>query len=595
MKRWGFTAVLALLMAPATVFPQMFRIQGGAGTVGGSQGGALSIYQPSATTAVGFGISDGLHIGFSRTVQLGASTVVAGDSRLTLRLPTDFAGDGRGLLLRGLTFNTERQEPGKPGVGVSAFAGWTGNGYSNAFQSAVNPTNPIQILTGHYALSRSFDFSAVTVHGTRSSVLTSALWTMTPHAEAAATIGFTGGVPVLRLRTRSSGDTWKGEISYTSGAVRLQPEPELLTGTVERVGWNATMSKRFGSWLALDGGRQEYNTADAIDAPSFGVLAGRSAMYEGGVTVRHRSLEGGIRLLQSVSGTQTSGGEVLLAGWHNRIVDVRSTGIRSRNMDGSISTSASIDTSERFSSRLRLTEGTTFANGAPTFDFGGSYDSRWGSVSVDHRETFIPFGTEAGFHRVLSLSVRLHVGSTEVGGNQVIGHGLPLLVNLSGDSFLGSDLGSMASPQSHMSSLPKYSIEGTVENAAGEVVRGAAVKVGQQVVYTDSEGRFLLRFSQASPVVLDVDPAQFLTAESYKRVGEALTVSPGKDGEASKPLVLRVERCPACGADAGDGVAAEASAQQAPEGFGPGAQKSRVQRGADEATRLARMMFRVRG
>jgi hypothetical protein len=548
----------ALLLAALPCHAQVVRIGGGASTIADSQGAAVTVYQSDATTQTSLGYAQGIHLGGSREVRSGNTFLAAGDSNVSLDLPTDLPGGGRSMSVRGAlvgTLDERRAALGsadnilttdtRPRISGSAFAGWTGDGYRNAFFSSVTPTHAIAFATARMAVTKTVDLSAVVVRGSRSSMLASVAWRPQFHSAVATTAGFSGGKAIFRAAAHSSGITWQAQGNYTSGALHLQPEPTLASLNLERIGWNFSLNKRVGNWLWLDGARHEFATADAVDRKDIGISAGRSTLYEAGATIRVGHAEAGGRGLQSISGVMKSGGYVFIAGWNATRWNVRGTTVRNMDPNGVVTRSATIDTTERINSHLQLTQGTSFANGAPSFDFGGAYENRHGAFTISHRETFVPFGNQAGFHRVLAIGMRLHLGNSELAVDQISGGGLKTVYNVAIDSFHGESLGAVSAPGSHMASLPRYAVRGRVLTTGGEPVRGAAVTAGTQTVYTDSEGLFMARFRRTDEVRLSLQTAAFLTAETYSAVTEPLSVQPFRE-DSAQVLQLQVQRCRGC-------------------------------------------------
>jgi hypothetical protein len=554
---WIVKAVLLFAALPG--FSQVIRLAGGASTIADTQGAAVTLYQADTTTQTSLGYAHGIHLGASREVRSGSASLTVGDSMLSLSLPTDLPGAARTMSVRGALLQNVQERraqlasednmlpaPVEHRMSGSAFAGFTGDGYNNAFFSSVQPSHAIAIASGRLELSRTVEVSAVAARGTRSSLLTSAEWAPSPVSAAAITAGWSGVHAVAVVSAHSSGQSWSAAATYTSGALRLQPEPSLSSLSLERIGWNLIGSKRLGTHLWFDAARHEYNSADAIDQSAAGVTAGRSTLYEGGSTMRFGHAEAGARFLQSISGSQTSGGIVLLSGWTATKWAVRGTAVRNTSPGSTSATSsATIDTTERISQHLRMTQGTTFANGAPSFDFGGSYEDHWGAVTISHQETFVPFGYQSGFHRILAMGVRFHLGETEIVADQISGRGLSTMYNVAVDSFHGDSLGVSGMPSSHMASIAKYALEGRVMTTSGTPVRGAAVSAGTQTAYTDSDGHYLIRFSRTAPVKVSVVPEAFLTPESYRTVSEPQWMVPEREG-ASQVVDLQVERCLGC-------------------------------------------------
>lgn len=549
------TATLALLCACMAATGQVVLLGGGVSTIADTEGAGLSLYEPDTTTQASVGVVHGIHLGASREVRSGPVSLTAGDSILSLALPTDLAEEYRSLVVRGALLQTKLSpervtnalQPGHIGVSGRAFIGWTGNGYQNAFFNSVQASKAVQLAELHVALNRQFEVSAIASRGTERSLLASAAWAPRRSFTTAATVGWSGGHPVFRAMASGRGSTWQGGINITAGTLHLQPEPSLTSFTLERTGLNGSISKRVGSWLFVDAARYQFDTSSVVDGAQNGVTASRSTFYEAGATVRKGPAETGLRLLKSNSGSQTSSGTVAIAGWNQPRWSVRATAIRSVSQTLGVDRSAEIDTTQKVSQHLRLTEGTTLGNGAPTINAGGAYENRFGMVSVSHRETYVPFGNNAGFHRLLAIGIHLHLGNTELAANQISGGGLKSAYDVAVNGFYGDSLGdSVASSVSVRPRMPKYAIHGRVTNEAGEAIRGAAVNAGAETVYTDSEGQFQAQFTRVVPVRVALAPGEFLASTRYRAVSRPVVVRPDLAGEG-QPVLLRAEQCMDCG------------------------------------------------
>ncbi len=531
---------------------QVLLLNGGTSTVAASEGAGITLFEADTTTQSSIGYAQGLHLGGSREVRSGPLSVTLGDSSLSLSLPTDVADEYRSIRVRGALLQTlrdggETQGPVTPATGGTRsggrfFSGWTGSAYQNAFFSSIEPSKRVALVEAHTALSPRLEFSGVALAGSRSTVLASAAWIPRASTVAAITTGWSGGHAVFRASLRDHGNSWQTGVNYTAGALELQPDPSISAFNLEHTGLNGSISKRIGNWLFLDGARYQFNTADAPDAASAGVIAARSTLYEGGGTVRTGHLEAGVRLLHSGSGPQVNSGEVFIAAWNTTRWSLRSTSVSSTSQGSSATRSTTIESSQQICQHFRLTQGGIFAGTTPDFTAGGLYENRFGSLSISHRETFVPFGIDAGFHRVLSIGIHLHLGSTDISADQVSGHGLHTMYDVAMNGFYGDSLGYRGGARDTPHAMPKYAVQGRVVSEAGEPVRGAAVRAGNLTVFTDSEGRYQAQFARSAPVQVAVAPADFLTVEAYCALTAPRTIAPAAQGKAGD-LLFQVQRC----------------------------------------------------
>ena len=137
--------------------------------------------------------------------------------------------------------------------------------------------------------------------------------------------------------------------------------------------------------------------------------------------------------------------------------------------------------------------------------------------------------------------MQLHVKNAVMRLTRISATGIHSEYDGSMTDYEGSDLGSgPASYNSSAARMAKYRVQGVVQGDDNVPVEGAAVALGDQTVYTDSEGRWMARFTRASEVRVSVQPDSFLTPENYRAVSEASMVLPEVQ---PRMLQLRVAKC----------------------------------------------------
>lgn len=580
--------LLLLLLLPGLCCAQVVRVAGGASTIADAQGATVAVYDGDSTTRFGLGYAEGVHLGASREVHVGTSTLTAGDLPLALRLPTDLQDAPRTLPARGVSLETEA-----PHSGAQIFAGVSGQPYDNAYFSSVRAMRPLLLLSGHTKIN-DVDVSALHVSGTRSSSFVSAALNLKQSYFVASSAGVSAGKPIVRLAARHATADDRIEFSYTSGQMRLQPEPALGARSLERIGLNVSASRRVSRWLLLDGARHEYSTAEVASDPLWtGVTASRSSLLEGGAALTFGRLHASVRELHATSGALTTNGSVQVVGWSNRTWDVRATAVQSRS-SGSVGSGVTgmetytsrtnlLESMQRLHPRLQLREGVSIGGGSNGIELGGSYEGDRFSLSLGQRELFVPFGNHSGFHQVFVVGFRLRLRDSQVGLDTTTGGTLPSTVAVTMDGYYGQSDGS-GFEQRHAPAMPRYAVSGRVMSTTDEPVRGAAVAVGGQVSYTDSEGHFTVRLQRPTPLRVAVEPTAFLTAEQYAAVSEPQTVTPGEDDRQT--LQLRVTRCNGC-------IATETSATPV-DSEEPAPKKRWWQRALSVVAASARRMVQLR-
>ena len=92
-------------------------------------------------------------------------------------------------------------------------------------------------------------------------------------------------------------------------------------------------------------------------------------------------------------------------------------------------------------------------------------------------------------------------------------------------------------------SIAKYVVQGMVKDDQGSPVEGAALHIGKEVVYSDSSGRFMVRFSKHGPFPLSVAPEAFINNGVYEVVSAPSQVSAETEDNATDVQVV-VRRVP---------------------------------------------------
>jgi|SRR6185503_14903832 hypothetical protein len=92
-------------------------------------------------------------------------------------------------------------------------------------------------------------------------------------------------------------------------------------------------------------------------------------------------------------------------------------------------------------------------------------------------------------------------------------------------------------------SISKYLIQGVVLDDQGAPVEGAALHIGRQLSYTNSSGRFMVRFSKPGSFPLSLAPEEFLTNGVYQVVSAPAQVQAESEDSVSDVRVV-VRRVP---------------------------------------------------
>ncbi len=509
---------------------QIVHFSGYGNTTDQTGGAVVELYGDNAVSRIVVGPQQAYHVGFGRIVTYGPATLTLGTSTPSLRLPTDLADTQRVVYANGALLRL-----GGAGKAVETFAGVSDQSLG-AGDGSTSDRKPLLVSSAAVPTGKVL-WQALMVSGERRSILLSTAFTLRRGTLLAFTTGMSAGKPVSRILLSRTAPSWHVEVNDTSGHLSLQPDRQLQQIQLESIGLNAAALKRFGNWLTVSGSRREYDTSTS----GITGMASRSTVMEGGASARLGSFQAAVRLLASNSGTAHDRGIAWIGGWVHARSSAQAMVMQRTDLLGMRTTTLQLDAGHQFHRHMQGSLGVLLGNGTPSADAGITLAGNWGSVSINHTQTYVPFGTSTGFRRVLTLAVHLNVRNADVGVARVSATGIESAWQGSVNGY--EDVDSIGSPMPIKAThtLARYRLEGTVLEA-GHPVSGAAVAVGSLLVYTDSSGHWMARLNHATPVRVSLQPAEFLTETMYCSNAPAMTATPAI---VAVPLTQTVERCAA--------------------------------------------------
>jgi len=201
---------------------------------------------------------------------------------------------------------------------------------------------------------------------------------------------------------------------------------------------------------------------------------------------------------------------------------------------------------ERLGSRLTLSQTLTRTPGGTTVSYGGEIRGNLISVAVGSQMVFVPFSISgrAGFQQVLQVSARIrlpHDASLNLSTN-IDALGRTKLTAYGSAYAYGTALDPAAHPHAPVAHVKfeKYAVTGRVVDVDGKPVEGAAIRVGDDVVFTDSDGAFSSSQRRVQPVVVSALLDQFMFDGKYEVVTAPTKADPDVAAKAQPiSIVLR--------------------------------------------------------
>jgi hypothetical protein len=146
------------------------------------------------------------------------------------------------------------------------------------------------------------------------------------------------------------------------------------------------------------------------------------------------------------------------------------------------------------------------------------------------------------FIRVYNVSLRFKPwGNTEITAQTNVDPNGRVRYTIAGSDYYYRYAGLETGQQTAPLKINKYVVKGIVLDQDENPISGAALQIDGQAVFTDSEGRFLVRFPRRSTERLQVLLNDFLTNYLYD-VESAPSSVETIDEEQAKDLIIRLRR-----------------------------------------------------
>jgi hypothetical protein len=200
---------------------------------------------------------------------------------------------------------------------------------------------------------------------------------------------------------------------------------------------------------------------------------------------------------------------------------------------------------ETLNARVTLNQVITRSHGQTTVSYGGSLISNLVSVTAEYQTVFLPFlaaGPQQfkqvlvlGLHFQLPRGIQIRV-DTNVGPTGKVRY-------TSYATSYGYREMSATPGASSSGGFFRYVVRGRVSDIDGQPLEGAAVLIGEEQAFTNSQGEFFVRVRRDRAVPFAVAVGEFVAPGRYEVVSAPSTVLPALDGEETAYAVV-VRRLP---------------------------------------------------
>lgn len=546
LRRFLPVATVVALLAPAAVRGQrVVRIDVGANSNSDAYATRVqwfgSRFEGWLAAAGGRDQSLGGWIG----TRLGELRLGVGDAPVALSLPTDRLGGAPGLMGRGVVL-ADSAGPFE----WDAFAGWGARARSPVPGLMTAQTSSrMARLDARWAASPTVTWTGFQTFAEGGwTHLESLSWEPSAALRVDATGGRMEGAPfgALTLSTSSRHLELTSVYTWSSGAQRRMAAPDVFfaesTGLNGRLLWRPSQS-----WY-IEASRIRRHPSQLVADP----LPPRTVhQVGGGLALGRVSLGGSVQESPDPTGGDASRGARL--GVSTRVTPMLRGDLSyfvSRDARGVTTDIGVASLRERVRPALELLQRVTLAGrGKPSVALGGRFERGGSSIGLDYRTDFVPSESGSQFRTALVIDVRLQLSSTSdvTATTYLDGYGNTVYRARAGRwLYPGSqERGGTRRSEAADFDFPDRVVRGRVQLEDGTPVEGAAVAVGDRVLYSDSEGRFLMRTDDAGSMPFEVALGGFLLPGAYRILSAPDEVRAVPEGEAEDVVVVLRKVTPA--------------------------------------------------
>jgi hypothetical protein len=525
---WALFSCLARAAAAQTVV----EVQGGGSSLAGGYGATANFWRSGVDGWIGLGYLDGFRAGaFVRKATARGDTLGLGNSALVVRQPTDIFTPGYNLLVQGLSYAGANRR-----TSYLAFAGASSAGVGAPSFQPTSIEQPLGAVFLQHQVEPTLRLTADAIFAHQQTVLPGVEWQPTPDIRTAVVIGMGSDRPYAASSVSLREGRLGVQASYAWNPERFRRVPVPTPNQTEVDRENLMITYDLSPEFSVGLGRQNF-VQDSADS-QIPVRAVGNTIFAGG---RWRELRLTSGLYHSASEGITNWSSYLgigreIAHWLDAEVFV----LQSRPEGQPTTTTPLANLRWRLSSRVGLSQQISLHEGRPTILCGASLRTSFGEFAVDYQIVHQPLQPLNPFRSALNVTARLQLGSYSTSLGTYVRPDGSVDYSASGSTFLYMGTFGGAQPQQIGGSMARYVVRGTVRDETGNPVEGAALRLNEELVYTNSAGQFFVRIKHPERYTLSVATDEFLLPGRWEVVKAPANILAGDEKDAvSVEIVLR--------------------------------------------------------
>jgi hypothetical protein len=519
----------------ASANAQLVKVEAGASDLLPSEGGSISFQGPNYTGYLGVGQLDGsFGIGALLKTSYRSHVITMGDQPIGFDLPTDIFGMNHFYPTRGIGV-TARE--GK--ANVFLFAGGTTLVRGTPFFQSARADLPVGMLFTDVGVSPTLHFYSKSVVSRRRTSIQAVDWLARKWLRTGFAAGMGSNQPYFATSADAETSWLSLKTSYVVAGDRFSriTASSIFASEVTRENISAIIKPATSVLLTL--GHQNLLQPQS-GAPNTPFL--HATVNQLQTTFEVREFRIGAGVFQSFFEGRSSAAEDFSASRKiTNNLDMSVNYFRMLSGSGSLGGNLSASIRETISPRLSLLQVVNRAQGRTTVLYGGNYLSNSFSVGVDYQTLYLPFRANPFSQGInVSLQVRLPDG-VQVNAQTFRSPTGQLRYTAAGNGILTSNFRPRVDESQKSFKRQRYLVRGRVEDEKGQPVEGAALQIGDDLVFTNAAGEFFVREKGAVILPMQVRLTEFLNPGNFRVVSCPATAIAAMD-DRSVQIVVSLAR-----------------------------------------------------
>ena len=529
---WIVAVAAFLLYAQARAPAQVFKFTGGASSGYQAEGAGLEVRSKNYEAWSGAGLSDG-HLIFGAFVKerFPNYTFKLGDDDAAMTLPIDLFGAQSTLHTTGVTVETQMKR-----TNYHVFLGQMGTGFVSPMFRAGTSKGPLTaMLFTDTAVTKKLHLFSRNIFSATTTSISGVEW----KPWRGTTLSSAAGIGSGHFYTAQAGSFTSSRFDLNAGYVAAGAnfQRSLSSGTAlqtELDGANITGVFRPTSNTNFSFGHQNYVVPGQGQQPALHAQVDRI-----GASWKIDETSIGSAFFRSALLNRTSRGASLWAARSLGRLDLRVNYLVSASDIGAALQSVSLTSQEKLTPRISVLQVTTYSAGKTNVAFGGSLAANRFSVGVSYQTYYVPFRPDHPFTQALSINLNLNMhGNVHLSTTTSFTPQGKMIYTVAGSSSYYRLAGLEAVPQAQNFRFQQYLIQGKVTTPDGLPVSGAAIHIGKETLYSDSEGHFFARQRKAGRYKIGVVLTEFIATGTFSVVSAPEDAVATKDPEAPGIVIV---------------------------------------------------------